>query len=187
MHRVFPRLRSYEQPKDPALPKHALRLIVLKRFQVVASPSCPPLTVSSAKPSLQPTLKQQHLCDLSSALRQPATVFTLFAELQDRYDIYTPRIATFLQHEILVPLADEERVQFLHHHPRQSGSLVLRPALRRSSRHLKHHVPTFASGELKPRIYGHIQPLAPHCPYHRHWRVRRYIDVFAQNSFDPPA
>ncbi|KAF5318811.1 hypothetical protein D9619_010613 [Psilocybe cf. subviscida] len=167
-------------PKDPARLKYALRLIVLKRFQVTASPSCPPLTASSAKPSLQPTLKQQHLCDLSSAcgnlpLSSPSSVAVTalttsistsrWASRSLRY-IYPPNVGTFLKLEVLVPSVDEDResnfcitgldglapgrfalppvvrLEFVS----ASSSL---PGLTQLVQHLKCHVGTFVSGELK--------------------------------------
>ncbi|KAF5318731.1 hypothetical protein D9619_011408 [Psilocybe cf. subviscida] len=58
-------------------------------------------------PALLPSLPSSNsiLCNLSSALRQPANHR---AELQDPYNIYTPNIAAFLQPKVLVPFTDQE-------------------------------------------------------------------------------
>ncbi|KAF5318485.1 hypothetical protein D9619_010622 [Psilocybe cf. subviscida] len=147
-------------------------------------------------PALLPSLPSSNsiLCDLSSALRQPAAVFALSGS--DPYDIYTPNIAAFLQPEVLVPFTDQEDefifcLNNLDGPPpilalecfallsvarlvSTSASFLLL-GLTQLVQHLKCHVPTFTSGELKTRIHERNQPLAPRCPCHRRQRVCRYF------------
>ncbi|KAF5324088.1 hypothetical protein D9619_011411 [Psilocybe cf. subviscida] len=166
-------------PRTPARLKYAPRLIILKRFQVTASPSDPPLTMTSAMASLQPTLKQQHLCDPSSALRHPGTVFTLSGG--DPYDISTPRISAFLHPEGSSCPAQTKRTSSTSTSITSTaypGSWALDPPSVARLGSVSASLLLHGRTQLVQYLKRHVATLTP--------ASAATFDVFAQNSFDPP-